>query len=127
MEDAGLVCLLVADHVGSPAEEGPEVHVRVRGVADPALPRAGLVGGGGQQGGGQRVVEGPGEGVGRREAPDAAAHLHCLVLGDSVNHVLGVVTHGGVWRKSPVRHNVYQDYIYIGHKVTRIYRIYGKT
>ena len=125
MEDAGLVCLLVADHVGSPAEEGPEVHVRVRGVADPALPRAGLVGGGGQQGGGQRVVEGPGEGVGRREAPHAAAHLHCLVLGDSVDHVLGVVTHGGVWRKSPVRHNVYQDYIV--HEVTRIYRIYGKT
>ena len=62
MEDAGLVCLLIADHVGSPAQEGPEVHVRVRGVADPALPRAGLVGGGGQQGGGQRVVEDLGKG-----------------------------------------------------------------
>ena len=53
MEDAGLVCLLIADHVGSPAEEGPEVHVRVRGVADPALSRTGLEGGGGEEGGGE--------------------------------------------------------------------------
>ena len=97
MEDAGLVCLLVADHVGSPAEEGPEVHVRVGGVADPTLSRAGLEGGGGEEGGGQGVVEGPGEGVGRGEAADAAAHPHRLVLRDSVHHVLAVVTHRGVW------------------------------
>ena len=96
MEDAGLVCLLVADHVGSPAEEGPEVHVRVRGVADPALARAGLEGGGGEEGGGEGVVEGPGEGVGGGEAVDAAADGHRLVLGDAVHEVLGLVTHRGV-------------------------------
>ena len=96
MEDAGLVCLLIADHVGSPAEEGPEVHVRVRGVADPALARAGLEGGGGEEGGGEGVVEGPGEGVGRREAANTAADPDCLVLRDSIHHVLAVVTHRGV-------------------------------
>ena len=97
MEDTGLVCLLIADHVSSPAEESPEVHVRVRGVADPALSRAGPEGGGGEEGGGEGVVEGPGEGVRRREAAHAAAHPHSLVLGDSVHHVLAVVTHWGVW------------------------------
>ena len=96
MEDAGLVCLLVADHVGSPAEEGPEVHVRVGGVADPALSRAGLEGGGGEEGGGQGVVEGPGERVGRREAPEAAGDPDGLVLGHAVDDVLALVTHGGV-------------------------------
>ena len=96
MEDTGLVCLLIADHVCSPAEEGPEVHVRVRGVADPALAWAGLVGGRGEEGGGQGVVEGPGEAVRGWEAAHAAAHSHRLVLGDSVDYVLTVVTHRGV-------------------------------
>ena len=96
VEDAGLVCLLVADHVGAPAEEGPEVHVRVGSVADEAPARAGGVAGWREEGGGEGVVEGPGEGVGRREAPHAAAHSHRLVLGDSVHHVLAVVTHRGV-------------------------------
>ena len=99
MEDTGLVCLLVADHVGPPAEEGPEVHVGVRGVADPALARPGLEGGGGEEGGGEGVVEGPGEAVRGWEAPHPAAHLHRLVLGDAVDHVLAVVTYRGVCRE----------------------------
>ena len=99
MEDTGLVCLLVADHVGPPTEEGPEVHVRVRGVADPALARPGLEGGGGEEGGGEGVVEGPGEAVRGWEAPHPAAHLHRLVLGDAVDHVLAVVTYRGVCRE----------------------------
>ena len=106
VEDAGLVCLLIADHVGSPAEEGPEVHVGVRGVADPALTRPGLVAGGGEEGGGQGVVEGPGETVRGWEAPDAAAHSHRLVLGDPVDDVLTVVTHRGVCRYYQVRSNI---------------------
>ena len=68
VEHTGLVGPLIADHVGSPAEEGPEVHVRVRGVADHAEPLAGAEARGGQEGGGEGVVEpvelGPGEGVG---------------------------------------------------------------
>ena len=103
MEDAGLVCLLVADHVGAPAEEGPEVHVRVRSVADEAPARAGGVGGGGEEGGGEGVVEGPGEGVRLREAPHAAAHSDRLILGDSVDHVLPLVTHGAVCKGHDVR------------------------
>ena len=96
VEDAGLVCLLVADHVGSPAEEGPEVHVRVGSVADEAPTRAGGVAGGREEGGGEGVVEGPGEGVRLGEAPHAAAHSDRLVLGDSVDDVLPLVTHGAV-------------------------------
>ena len=96
MEDTGLVGLLVADHVGSPAQQGPEVHVRVRGVGDHAVARRRDVGAARQQGRGQRVVEGPGEGVGGGVALDAAAHRHGLVLGDTVDQVLGLVTHRGV-------------------------------
>ena len=97
MEDTGLVGLLVAHHVGAPTQQGPEVHVGVRRVGDHAVTRSGDVGAARQQGRGQRVVEGPGEGVRRREAAHAAAHPHSLVLGDSVHHVLAVVTHWGVW------------------------------
>ena len=53
MEDTGLVGLLVADHVGSPAQQGPEVHVRVRGVGDHAVARRRDVGAARQQGRGQ--------------------------------------------------------------------------
>ena len=34
MEDTGLVGLLVAHHVGAPAQQGPEVHVGVGRVGD---------------------------------------------------------------------------------------------
>ena len=43
MKDAGPVSFLVADHVGAPAQQGPEVHVGVGGVADHAV-----AGGGGE-------------------------------------------------------------------------------
>ena len=96
MEDTGLVGPLVADHVGAPAEEGPEVHVRVRSVVDHTEAGAGGVAGGWEEAGGQRVVEGPGERVGRREAPEAAGDPDGLVLGHAVDDVLALVTHGGV-------------------------------
>ena len=37
MEDTGLIGLLVAHHVGSPTQQGPKVHVGVRGVGDHAV------------------------------------------------------------------------------------------
>ena len=100
VEDAGLVGPLVADHVGAPAQQRPEVHVGVRGVGDEAVAGAGEVGGGRQQARGQGVVEGPGEGVGGGEAVDAAADGHRLVLGDAVHEVLGLVTHRGVCKQA---------------------------
>ena len=106
VEDAGLVGPLVADHVGAPAQQGPEVHVGVRGVGDEAVAGAGEVGGGRQQARGQGVVEGPGETVRGWEAPYAAAHSHRLVLGDPVDDVLTVVTHRGVCRYYRVRSNI---------------------
>ena len=96
MEDTGLISFLVADHVSSPAQQGPEVHVRVRGVGDHAVASRRDVGAARQQGRGQRVVEGPGERVGGGVALDAAAHRHGLVLGDAVDQVLGLVTDRGV-------------------------------
>ena len=75
MEDAGLVGLLVAHHVGAPAQQGPKVHVGVRLVGDHGVTRCRDVGAARQQGRGQRVVEGPGKGVGGGEALDTAAHL----------------------------------------------------
>ena len=80
MEDTGLVGLLVAHHVGAPAQQGPEVHVGVGRVGDHRVTRSGDVGATRQQGRGQRVVEGPGEGVSGREAFDAAAHLSLSLL-----------------------------------------------
>ena len=96
MEDTGSVSLLVADHVGAPAQEGPEVHVRVRSVGDDWAASAAGEAGAGEEGGGEGVVEGPGEGVRLGEAPHAAAHSDRLVLGDSVDDVLSLVTHGTV-------------------------------
>ena len=52
----------------------------VRRVGDHAVTRSGDVGAARQQGRGQRVVEGPGEGVGSGEAFDTAAHLGLIYI-----------------------------------------------
>ena len=96
MEDTGSVSLLVADHVGAPAQEGPEVHARVRSVGDDWAASAAGEAGAGEEGGGEGVVEGPGEGVCWRITLNTAAHSHSLILRHPEHYLLTIITYWSI-------------------------------
>ena len=70
VEDTRLVGFLISHHVGAPAQQRAKVHMRVRSVRNQGMTAGAGVARPRQQAGGERVIEGPGEGVCRRIALD---------------------------------------------------------